>query len=96
MERLYQHFKDKNFIVLALNQMEDGDQVFAYTGELEVSPTFPILFDTKSDVSRAYSVHGIPTTYLIDKKGNVRFRAIGGREFDHPDVEKLVLQLMRE
>ena len=96
MERLHQNFKGKDFIVLAVNQMEDVDQVFAYTGGLEVDPTFTILFDKDSVVSRAYSVQGLPTTYLIDKKGNIRFRAIGGREFDHPEVEKQILQLMQE
>ena len=96
MQRVYEHFKDRNFAVLALDQMEDVDQIFTYTGGLEVSPTFPVLFDKDSSVSRAYKVHGLPTTYLIDKKGYIRFRAIGGREFDHPDVEKLILQLMRE
>lgn len=96
MERLYEKFKGKNFVVLAVNQMEDGDQVFTYTGELQVAPTFTILFDKDSNVSRAYSVLGLPTTYLIDKEGNIRFRAIGGREFDHPEVEKLILRLMQE
>lgn len=96
MERLYEKLKGKNFVVLAVNQMEDVDQVFTYTGELQVAPTFTILFDKDSNVSRAYSVLGLPTTYLIDKKGNIRFRAIGGREFDHPEVEKLILRLMQE
>ena len=96
MERLNQKFKGKDFAVLALNQMEDGDQVFTFTGDLGVDLSFPILFDKDSSVSRAYGVMGLPTTYLIDKKGNVRFRAIGGREFDHPEVEKQILQLMQE
>lgn len=96
MERLNQNFKGKDFAVLAVNQMEDSDQVFTYTGELEVSPTFTILFDKNSDIARAYGVLGLPTTYLIDKKGNIRFRAIGGREFDHPEVKKQILQLMQE
>jgi len=96
MERLYEKFKGKNFVVLALNQMEDVDQVFTYTGELQVTPAFPILFDKDSNVSRAYSVLGLPTTYLIDKEGNIRFRAIGGRDFDHPEVQKLILRLMQE
>ena len=96
LERLHQKLKGKDFVVLALNQMEDGDQVFTFTGDLGVDLTFPILFDQESNVSRAYGVLGLPTTYLIDKKGNVRFRAIGGREFDHPDVEKQILQLMQE
>lgn len=96
MERLQHNFKGKDFAVLAINQMEDVDHVFAFTGELEVDPTFTILFDKDSNVSRAYGVQGLPTTYLLDKKGNVRFRAIGGREFDHPEVEKQILQLMQE
>jgi thiol-disulfide isomerase/thioredoxin len=31
MERLNRNFKGKDFVVLALNQMEDSDQVFTYT-----------------------------------------------------------------
>ncbi len=96
LERLHQKLKDKDFVVLALNQMEDGDRVFTFTGDLGTDLTFPILFDKDSSVSRAYDVMGLPTTYLIDKKGNMRFRAIGGREFDHPEVEKLIQELMRE
>jgi thiol-disulfide isomerase/thioredoxin len=96
MERLYQKLKGEDFTVLAVNQMEDGDHVFAYTGQLEVDPTFTILFDKDSRVSNSYRVNGLPTTYLIDKQGNIRFRAIGGREFDHPEVKKQILQLMNE
>ena len=96
LTRLHEHLKNKNFVVLGLNQMEDEDQVFAYTGGLELSPAFPILFDKDSSVSSAYKVVGLPTTYIIDKKGNLRFRAVGGRDFDHPDVQKLIQKLMQE
>jgi peroxiredoxin len=96
MQRVHQNFKGKDFAVLAVNQMEEVDHVFAFTGELEVDPKFTILFDKDSAVSLAYGVQGLPTTFLIDKKGKVRFRAIGGREFDHPEVEKQILQLMQE
>jgi peroxiredoxin len=96
IERLHQYFKNKDFVVLAVNQMEGGDQVFTFTGDLGVDLSFPILFDKDSSVARAYGVMGLPTTSLIDTKGNVRFRAIGGREFDHPEVEKQIQQLMQE
>lgn len=96
MERLYQKLNGENFTVIAINQMEDGDHVFAYTGQLEVDPTFTILFDKDSMVSNSYRVSGLPTTFLIDKQGNIRYRAIGGREFDHPEVEKQIMQLMQE
>ena len=96
MERLQQQVDAEDFKVIAVNQMEDVDDVFAFTGQLEIDPTFEILFDTDSKVSQAYAVRGLPTTYLIDKKGNIRYRAVGGREFDHPEVVKIVKQLMAE
>lgn len=96
MERLYQKLKDKNFTVIAVDQMEDIDTVFSFTGQLPLDPTFPILFDNKSNVSRSYNVKGLPTTYLIDKKGFIRYRAIGGREFDHANIENLINNLMDE
>jgi peroxiredoxin len=96
MERLHQQVNASDFKVIAINQMEDADQVFAFTGQLEIDPTFEILFDTTSEVSRAYAVRGLPTTYLIDKKGNIRYRAVGGREFDHPEVVRIINDLINE
>jgi len=96
MERLYRKFKDRPFTVLALNQMEDEDQVFAFTGQLEIDPSFTLLFDRDSRVANQYGIRGLPTTYLIDKKGMVRYRAIGGRLLDHPQVIKVIQQLLDE
>lgn len=96
MERLHQQVDAEDFKVIAVNQMEDADQVFAFTGQLEIDPTFAILFDSTSEVSREYAVRGLPTTYLIDKEGNIRYRAVGGREFDHAEVIKTIKQLIAE
>ena len=96
MERLHQQVAAEDFNVIAINQMENPDDVFAFTGQLEIDPTFEILFDSDSKVSSAYAVRGLPTTYLIDKKGNIRYRAVGGREFDHPEVVKIINDLIDE
>lgn len=96
MERLYQQVKAEGFKVIAINQMEDADDVFAFTGQLAIDPTFEILFDSTSEVSQDYAVRGLPTTYLIDKKGKIRYRAVGGREFDHIEVKKIIQQLIDE
>ncbi len=96
MERLQQQVGKDGFKVIAVNQMEEPDDVFAFTGQIELDPTFEILFDTASKVSQAYAVRGLPTTYLIDKKGNIRYRAVGGREFDHAEVVKIIRRLIAE
>ena len=94
MQRLYEKYREHGLVVVAVNQFEDPDLVFEFTGRLSLEPTFPILFDRESRVSEQYKVKGLPTTYLLDKQGRIRFRAIGGREFDHPEVEALIEGLL--
>jgi len=94
LERLYQNLRDKNFIVLAVNQWEDQDHVFAFMGQLDVFPTFPVLFDPDSRVSEAFGVKGLPTSYVLDKQGRVIYRAQGGREFDNPEIEHRIRELL--
>ena len=96
MESIFQDLKDKGFVVLAVNQFETPDHVFAYMGQLSVYPTFPVLFDRDSQVSELYGVKGLPTTLLINKQGQVVYRALGGRDFDHPRVRAIVNQLLTE
>ena len=96
MERVFQKYQSDDFTVIGVNQMEDGDRIFSFTGSLDTRPTFDILLDNDSVVSQAYEVRGLPTTYLIDKQGKIRYRAVGGREFDHPEVEKIIEALMKE
>ena len=96
LEALYKKLGGESFAVLAVNQWEDPDHVFAYTGELNVFPTFPILFDPESAISADYGVKGLPTSFLIDKKGRLAYRAVGGRAFDHPEVERLIRALLAE
>lgn len=96
MEHLQQQVNAEDFKVIAVNQMEVPDDVFAFTGQLEIDPTFEILFDQNSDVSKMYGVKGLPTTYLIDKDGKIRYRAVGGRLFNHPKVVATINKLINE
>ncbi|MDQ2719973.1 MAG: TlpA family protein disulfide reductase [Bacteroidota bacterium] len=50
---------------------------------------FHVLMDNDSKVVEQFKVSGIPTKFVIDKKGNIRFKAIG---FDGSD-DKLVGEL---
>ena len=70
--------------------------MFSYMGELDVYPTFPIVFDRKSQISERFGVRGLPTSFIIDRQGRIIYRAIGGREFDHPDVIKLIEALLKQ
>lgn len=95
MERLWLKLKDRDFLVLAVNVAEDDDTVFAFTGQLDNPLTFPILLDSDAAVLNAWPVKGLPTSFVIDRQGRVVFRAVGGREFDHPVLVEAILQLLK-
>lgn len=93
LERLYQAAGDEGVKVLAVDVGEDEDTVFPFLGAIEPSPTFPILFDTDSSVMTEWKVMGLPTTFVVDPEGKIVYRAVGGREFDHPELIQQLLQL---
>src|SRR5207244_11681304 len=67
MERLYQEFKDKNFVVLAVGVKDRKQDAINFIKELKL--TYPIAFDPEGQVGLLYGAWGLPTTYLIGPKG---------------------------
>jgi hypothetical protein len=51
---------------------------------------------TASKISESYGVHGLPTSFIIDREGRLVFKAVGGREFDHPEVVALIRDLLAQ
>ena len=94
MEALHQAFRDEAFAILAINEWETEDHVFAFMGQLPVEPSFPILLDLDSEVATNFGVKGLPTTLLLDPQGRIVYRAVGGRDFDHPEVKKTIRALL--
>ncbi len=88
--RVRKIFKPNQFEVIAVNVGEDPDAVFSFTG----STDFPVVFDRDSKAMGAWSVRGLPTTFLVDRKGRLAYRATGGREFDDPEIINLIKTLL--
>lgn len=82
LERARKAVHGQGIVILAVNVGEDETTVFAFTGRYPVN--FPLLLDRDGAVVRQYPVIGLPTTYVIDPRGRVTHRAVGGREWDDP------------
>lgn len=96
LERLHQATKDKGVEVLAVNIGEDVDTVFSFLGTIEPSPEFQMIFDPEAVSMNNWKIRGLPTTYVINPDGTIAYRAVGGREFDHPDIVKAIISLSRQ
>jgi thiol-disulfide isomerase/thioredoxin len=93
LERLSQALSGEPLVVLAVDVGEDADTIEAFTSQLDA---VPLLLDTRSGTMQAWQVAGLPTTFLVDKRGRVVASAIGGREFDHPEMIESIRRLLRE
>jgi thiol-disulfide isomerase/thioredoxin len=96
MEKLRGKMSGKPVEVLAVNEGEDTDVIDTFLSTLDTQPGFPILLDIDGEAMGNWPVRGLPTTFIIDKRGRMAYRAIGGRDFDHPDIVKRITQLLRE
>lgn len=93
LDRLYQKYKDKGFIVLAVSVDEEGWKVIdEFLKKIPV--TFPILLDVDYKAADQYGSYRVPESYLINKQGQVVEKILGAREWDAPEmtsrIEKLI------
>src|SRR5512139_2196737 len=96
MERLSRALEGEPFSVLAVDVGEDVDTIEAFASQLDTAPSFPILLDTRSRVMQAWKVAGLPTTFLVNRQGRIVASAIGGREFDHPEMVEMIRGLLKK
>ena len=89
LEVLHQQFKEKNFILLAISVDYEGlKPVQEFINKYHY--TFPVLLDPKCETLDLFEVKGIPTTFLIDKKGRMVGKAVGPRDWKSPEVISLI------
>ena len=75
---------DQPFTVLAVESKEDRTGAKSLIEENHYS--FTVLFDTKGIHRRDYHVYGFPTTFILDKEGNIVYQHIGF----YPGMEVIV------
>jgi thiol-disulfide isomerase/thioredoxin len=80
MEKLHQRFKDKDFVMVAINLQESAERVKQFYKEHQL--TFTTLLDITGDVGAALSINAIPTTFILDKTGRIIGKALGPREWE--------------
>jgi DsbE subfamily thiol:disulfide oxidoreductase len=55
--------------------------------------TFPVYIDPSGSVARSYGVTGVPETYIVDKKGMLARRVIGGADWNSPEEKSQIKAL---
>jgi len=93
LENLYRIYRDRGFLVLAVNFKETRAEVRRFVEETRV--TFPTVLDPEGAASRALKVRGLPVSFLVGRDGTLQWKAIGSREWDGPDGRAYLDRLLR-
>jgi peroxiredoxin len=76
MQATYDKLRDKGFVVLAINELEDDAKVREHIKQY--GHTFPVLMDRDNKVANQFGVFGLPVSVFIDEKGVVQEYIKGG------------------
>lgn len=76
MQAMYDKLRDKGFVVLAVNELEDEAKVRDHIKQH--GHTFPVLMDRDNKVANQFGVFGLPVSVFIDEKGVVQEYIKGG------------------
>ncbi len=71
LDELYSRYQRVGFSLLGVNIDDNSSKAMNMISELGV--TFPVLFDSRKEVSKLYNVEAMPVTVLIDREGTVRY-----------------------
>ena len=87
MQASYDKLRDKGFVVLAVNELEDTARVAEHIRTH--GHTFEVVMDHNNQVANMYGVVGLPASFLIDPQGIVRER-ISGSLLTESRIEEMV------
>jgi len=84
MEEMYQRYSDLGFKVVAISLDNKREVIDQFLNTMKVN--FTIAHDPSGESANEFKVKGMPSSYLIDRKGNIYMTHMG---FNDRDKEKL-------
>jgi peroxiredoxin len=94
LDQIYQRYKGLGFTLLGVNVEEDSAGAENWLKQTPV--TFPVLFDRENRVSKLYEVTAMPSTVIVDRKGQVRFVHYGYTPGTENEYQDQIRTLIRE
>ncbi len=91
MNRAWAELQDESVVMLAINVGEDKEAVLAFSQDYPID--FPVLLDSYGNISQRWRVVGMPTTFVVNRRGQIVHRMVGKREWDSEALLGLVRDL---
>jgi thiol-disulfide isomerase/thioredoxin len=90
LDRLQADMGGEDFVVLAVNEDRQGADIAGPFLDKHGWKHLTVNVDRQMALGRAFGVRGMPSTYLIDRKGEVVGSLTGPAEWDSQDAKVLI------
>ncbi len=88
LNRLKEKMQGKPFELISINYAEDKTTILNFLKKVKVD--FPVLLDHDGSFAKQWNVITYPSTFVIDKKGNIKYGVNAAIEWDSPEfIEKI-------
>jgi thiol-disulfide isomerase/thioredoxin len=94
VDDIYKKHASKGLEVVAINEDEDPKKVPAFLAE--VKPSFTIAFDNNGNAAETFGVDTMPSSFIIDRRGVVRYAHSGYHPDDAATIESEIEELLAE
>jgi peroxiredoxin len=94
LDRINTTYQRAGLVVLGVSVDEDLRRSREFATAMGVS--YPILFDTGSDIGKDYLLQKMPMTILVDRAGVVRYSVVGFKRGDERAYLDQIRELLRE
>jgi len=94
LERLRVNMAGRPLEIVALDSAETAEDVNAYLSRMKLG--FPILLDPDGSNTRRWKVFALPTSFLLDAEGRVRYVLTGPTEWDQGEALQVIESLLAE
>ena len=94
MNELQRRHGAEGLVIVAVNV--DQDRTLADAFLTKVPAQFRVEYDTQGALALQFGVQAMPTSFLIDRGGNVRLRHAGFKEKQREEREAEIEQLLKE
>jgi len=94
LDQMYKKYKPAGFTLIGVNVDKEEPPVKELLARKPVS--FPVLLDPANQVSKAYHVDEMPSSVIIDRKGEIRYIHRGYKPGDENEYQDRIRQLIRE
>jgi cytochrome c biogenesis protein CcmG/thiol:disulfide interchange protein DsbE len=92
LEKLYKKYGSKGLVVVGVSVDKDASNIKGFLKKIGV--TFPVVHDANHQVSGRYQPPRMPSSYIVDRKGIVRYVHGGYRADDAAKIEKELVALL--